>query len=149
MNGKEYSQLLKRPEWQKKRLEMLELSNYACYNCGETTLTLHVHHTIYRKDTMPWDYSNNEYLVLCEHCHEDIHIQKNNLNELLAGEDSASKIEMCIYICEMENYSMDTVRDFFQRFNPIAHEYLPQFIKLFEKMITFTQQVNMENTNVR
>ena len=65
MNKKEYSEYLKNPKWQKKRLEILSRDNFSCVVCGkgiETDTALHVHHLSYIKGRMPWECrgSNNQ-----------------------------------------------------------------------------------------
>ena len=56
-----YSDKLKSPKWQKKRLEILQRDNFTCFNCGDTERTLHVHHESYIKGKEPWDYTKEEY----------------------------------------------------------------------------------------
>lgn len=64
-----YSELLKRPEWQKKRLEIMQRDGFRCRECGSTEKTLHVHHLIYEKGMKPWEYHDHCYITLCECCH--------------------------------------------------------------------------------
>jgi hypothetical protein len=66
---KDYSTLLKDPRWQRRRLEILQRSDFSCEECGDNESTLHVHHRIYRKGAMPWEYQDHELQALCEHCH--------------------------------------------------------------------------------
>lgn len=66
-----YSELLKHPLWQRKRLEILQRDNFCCLNCGSAEKTLHVHHTYYEKGLKPWEYPNKSYRSLCEGCHEE------------------------------------------------------------------------------
>ena len=76
MNKKEYSEYLKNPKWQKKRLEILSRDNFSCVVCGkgiETDTALHVHHLSYMKGRMPWEYDNSNFVTLCEHCHSEVH----------------------------------------------------------------------------
>lgn len=68
-----YSDLLKDPRWQRKRLEVMHLANFACEVCGSTTATLNVHHARYVRGRMPWDYSHAELHCLCEACHRSEH----------------------------------------------------------------------------
>lgn len=67
---KTYSEKLKDPRWQKKRLEVMEASKFTCDMCRSTEKTLHVHHVNYRKGAKPWDYELNEFKCLCEDCHK-------------------------------------------------------------------------------
>ena len=76
MYKKEYSEYLKNPKWQKKRLEILSRDNFSCVVCGngiDTDTQVHVHHLLYRKGCMPWEYEINDMRVLCRMCHQRIH----------------------------------------------------------------------------
>lgn len=42
-----YSEKLKDPRWQKKRLEILNRDEFACRFCGDNKSTLNVHHISY------------------------------------------------------------------------------------------------------
>lgn len=65
-----YSDKLKDPRWQKKRLEILERDEWQCQSCYDSEHTLHVHHRRYIPDRDPWDYPNQLLITLCESCHE-------------------------------------------------------------------------------
>lgn len=67
---KSYSELLKDPRWQRRRLEILQRSDFSCEECGDKESTLHVHHKLYRKNAMPWEYEDHELEALCESCHK-------------------------------------------------------------------------------
>lgn len=64
-----YSEKLKDPRWQRKRLEIFERDNFTCLGCGDTKNTLNCHHKQYHGD--PWDAPNDSLETLCEECHED------------------------------------------------------------------------------
>ena len=64
-----YSDKLKDPRWQKKRLSILERDCWACCGCGANETTLNVHHLLYFKNTDLWDYEDRFLLTLCEPCH--------------------------------------------------------------------------------
>lgn len=68
-----YSYLLSRPQWQKKRLEIMERDNFACKFCLDSNSMLHVHHDYYERGTLPWEYPNESLYTLCEACHELVH----------------------------------------------------------------------------
>ena len=76
---KNYSDKLKDPRWQRKRLEILERDNWHCQNCFDGESTLHVHHRRYFYGKDPWDYENHLLLTLCENCHEDEKVQRGDL----------------------------------------------------------------------
>lgn len=66
-----YSQILKNPKWQKKRLEILQRDDFTCQKCFDTETTLHVHHCYYRTGKKPWEYENTSLVTLCEDCHAE------------------------------------------------------------------------------
>lgn len=70
MEKKSYSELLKDPRWQKKRLEILNRDKFECRCCGRDDKTLQVHHIIYETGRKPWEYNNDDLITLCEFCHE-------------------------------------------------------------------------------
>ncbi len=120
----EYAELYRRPEWQKKRLEMLNLKNWKCEICGESKAQLHVHHRYYKNGNKPWEYDDNELAVLCETCHNEEHLAKDNnyyavqllLNEFRAM--GVSDIEMSMlfeeidyHLCNKKNDGTDILID--------------------------------------
>jgi transcription elongation factor Elf1 len=70
-----YSQKLKDPRWQKKRLEILQRDNFTCRYCGNTKETLNVHHYVYNGE--PWEVSDGDAVTLCESCHKIQHLKNN------------------------------------------------------------------------
>ena len=64
-----YSEKLKDPRWQKKRLEVLQEHNFTCSMCKDTETTLHVHHFCYPISRNPWDSASEDLTVYCECCH--------------------------------------------------------------------------------
>ena len=72
-----YSELLKDPRWQKKRLEIMVKDNFQCQCCFDRETTLVVHHKSYNKDKKPWEYENNDLITLCENCHKLLHDHHN------------------------------------------------------------------------
>lgn len=66
-----YSEKLKDPRWQRKRLEILNRDNWKCTNCGNDKLTLHVHHEKYFGE--PWEIDNSKLKTICHKCHEIEH----------------------------------------------------------------------------
>jgi len=63
-----YSQKLRDPRWQKKRLSIFERDGWRCKFCNATDKNLQVHHIVYKKSD-PWDYPDYLYQTLCEDCH--------------------------------------------------------------------------------
>lgn len=65
----DYTEKLRDPRWQKRRLEVFNRENFTCQCCGTKEETLHVHHLVYRKDE-PWESPDSDLECLCESCHE-------------------------------------------------------------------------------
>lgn len=85
-----YAEQLKHPNWQRKRLEMLDAAGWECSNCGDKDCTLHVHHKLYIKGRKAWEYSHDELAVLCEVCHERTHVASAVLQQLLSKSNDLS-----------------------------------------------------------
>lgn len=66
---KTYSEQLKDPRWQKKRLEIMQRDEFFCHSCSDNQGTLNVHHLSYKKNYNLWDYDNSDLITLCEFCH--------------------------------------------------------------------------------
>lgn len=66
-----YSEKLKDPRWQKKRLEVLERDGFMCQMCacGEP---LQIHHIKYITGLEPWDYDPKFLVALCAWCHASV-----------------------------------------------------------------------------
>ncbi len=67
-----YSEQLKSPMWQKKRLEIMQRDNFTCQDCGDTESQLQVHHKAYVFGNKVWEYENSDLITLCEDCHYSI-----------------------------------------------------------------------------
>jgi hypothetical protein len=89
-----YAQQLLHPKWQQLRLRVMDAAGWKCQRCGETEVTLNVHHPEYRRGAMAWEYEPEELQCLCAHCHGDAHgkpvpagtrSEKRALWELLGG----------------------------------------------------------------
>lgn len=65
-----YSEKLKNPLWQRKRLEILSRDSFTCRFCYDNKSTLHVHHLDYIPGNEPWEYPDEYFLTLCESCHQ-------------------------------------------------------------------------------
>lgn len=69
----EYTELLKLPAWQKKRLEIFNRDGFRCQHCDTDQVSLNVHHKEYIRGRMPWDYEDSNFETLCETCHKLLH----------------------------------------------------------------------------
>lgn len=78
-----WSDQYKHPNWQKKRLEVMQAAGFACETCGDKDTTLNVHHKRYVKGRKVWEYAREELQCLCEPCHGEEHSNRELLNRLL------------------------------------------------------------------
>ena len=65
-----YYDKLKNPKWQKKRLEVLDSSEWKCAACHNHEAMLHVHHIKYTEN--PWDAPSTDLQCLCADCHKGL-----------------------------------------------------------------------------
>lgn len=78
-----YSEKLKDPRWQRKRLEIMKRDEFTCRKCGDNETQLHVHHKQYINGNDPWEYDNKDLVTLCKDCHsiiEELRQENNDLN---------------------------------------------------------------------
>lgn len=79
-----YSEKLKDPRWQRKRLEILNRDGFKCLACGDAKSTLHVHHCYYVSKREPWEYPNESLLTFCAKRHKDVDEDKQSMAHLIA-----------------------------------------------------------------
>jgi hypothetical protein len=65
-----YSEKLRDPRWQKKRLEILQRDDFTCQLCKDTKAELQIHHKEYITGREPWEYENENFITYCKHCHK-------------------------------------------------------------------------------
>lgn len=76
MTKYEYSILLRRKEWKRKRAIILKRDKYTCQKCGAKKY-LHVHHKWYINGKKPWEVPNSYLVTLCKKCHKKVHKNKS------------------------------------------------------------------------
>jgi len=64
-----YSEKLRDPRWQKKRLQILERDDFTCQACKTTEIELHIHHIEYSPGD-PWEIDDESLITLCKDCHQ-------------------------------------------------------------------------------
>ena len=69
----DYSHLLTLPQWQERRLRVLEHAEWRCQICGSNKETIHVHHSYYTKGKKPWEYPLGSMIAVCATHHAMIH----------------------------------------------------------------------------
>ncbi|MDH4318553.1 MAG: hypothetical protein OEV64_09210 [Desulfobulbaceae bacterium] len=73
MKNTAYSEKLKDPRWQKRRLEIFNRDEWTCQKCGGKETTLHLHHRYYLAGKEPWEAPDNALSTLCGECHDIEH----------------------------------------------------------------------------
>lgn len=79
-----YAEQLRHPNWQRKRLEVLERASFKCEKCFDGESTIHVHHKQYFKGRMAWEYDAKELSALCESCHQYEHLDVEQRAAIMA-----------------------------------------------------------------
>lgn len=96
---KSYSELLKDPRWQKKRLKILERDGWRCKLCYSTVKTLNVHHLKY--NGKPWEADNDDLITLCKDCHEIVEYWKKESASMTKTLESRHNLMLNILFKEL------------------------------------------------
>ena len=94
--AKSYSEKLRDPRWQKKRLKVMERDGFLCTHCKIDGDTLNVHHSYYRSGRDPWDYPDESLITVCEKCHAKIEAMRVRF-----GIETASSVKRCALFHEL------------------------------------------------
>lgn len=62
-----YTEKLKDPRWQKKRLKIMDRDDWTCQSCGDKETNLNIHHKKY--NGAPWEAKDDDLITICSHCH--------------------------------------------------------------------------------
>ena len=89
MSTMTYKEQYLHPNWQRKRLEVMQAAKFRCETCGESEVTLNVHHRCYVKGRKVWEYKNHNLQCLCEQCHAEHHDNRALLELLLMHPDAS------------------------------------------------------------
>jgi hypothetical protein len=118
-----YSEKLKDPRWQKKRLEVLQRDEFMCVTCQNTEEMLCVHHLDYIKGIEPWDYPIECLVTLCKSCHD------------YEYETRPSYEAMLLNILKLRGYMADDLYSFVSGLNALEMEYPPDVMAKFIEFI--------------
>lgn len=127
-----YSEKLKSPKWQKKRLAILNRDKFTCLGCNDTETELHVHHVKYTKE--PFDAPNKDLQTLCKHCHELIEILNKN-----------PKYKYLPPILKHDNKICVSLPTGFMLFKIEGKLVLESFIGLDGPLLKFIRETNISN----
>lgn len=70
----DYKEQLLQAEWIEKASHIRRLHGLTCQRCKDSGVVLHVHHKYYDLSKMAWEYPDDAFECLCEHCHTVEHI---------------------------------------------------------------------------
>jgi 5-methylcytosine-specific restriction endonuclease McrA len=135
-----YSEKLKHPFWQKKRLEVMARDKFTCLGCGATTTTLHVHHTSYTKGLNPWEYPLDVLKTLCEVCHKKEH-------DLIPEQEPERKYEHLIIRKEEPDVITAINLQVIQLTNKLKEKLTDEAVEDILKNIIYLQQTKKELLN--
>lgn len=65
-----HSEQLQNPNWQRRRLHILQRDKWSCTNCGNDKMQLEVHHLFYLENWKLWEYPDDWLTTLCNSCHK-------------------------------------------------------------------------------
>lgn len=147
MAYKNYSEKLKDPRWQKKRLEIFQRDKFTCQSlgCGSTEKTLHIHHLIYQKGLEPWEYNEKFLLTLCEDCHADIELRQPEQCDNLLQYFKANLKDPFIRQCCVELFakSIDLHRMVYLLWELVNDEKETAVLELLERVFSDHQKALM------
>jgi len=115
-----YSDLLKHPKWQRKRLEVMQRDGFKCQLCDDDESMLHVHHKSYEKGKRPWEYENKNFVTLCDCCHAVIEACKKGCGKDLSsykGDQRKDKIARNLVDYEAGKTIFNTARGIIEKSN--------------------------------
>lgn len=105
MSKLSYSEKLRDPRWQRKRLEVLNAHNFVCEDCGRRDQPLEIHHCYYIRGLDPWKYSGDLLMCLCDVCHEFRQGREEAMHV------SLGQVLRQISIDRLENVAWDMIHD--------------------------------------
>jgi len=131
MSEVKYSEKLRDPRWQKKRLEVFERDNWRCRFCGNKHDTLMVHHCRYLSGKEPWDYPTELLITLCEDCDKT---EKEDRQE--AEERLISSLQT-----KFSAYDIDTIAEGFEQLNS---DIIPFWLSLTLEWVLTSPEISKE-----
>jgi hypothetical protein len=136
MEKQKYSEKLKDPRWQKKRLEILNRDNWECQQCGDSESSLVVHHLRYIPNHEPWEYSPHQLLTLCESCHNQEY------------EEMPECINSLLEQLKDQGFLSNDVTNIAAGFNGLVRHYPPEIISSFIGWFLCNEEIFQEVMNI-
>lgn len=108
----QYREMLRTPQWQRRRLEIFERDGFRCTVCGADDAELHVHHRYYIFGRPPWEYEDESLLSMCGECHR---AETERTNELKPDLERALGIALDADGKEVLIALLDEISDLYPR----------------------------------
>lgn len=117
MDKIEWRDQYKHPQWQRVRLQVMQLAGFKCQMCGADDETLNVHHKTYIKGRLIWEYELDNFESLCNCCHEDAHKAKDRIMAVMRSVPSVFWEEMADFMTGYMNDRSDAELDAVEPFS--------------------------------
>ena len=118
-----YSEQIKHPKWQKKRLEILNRDKFRCW-CGEKEKTLHVHHRYYETGLKIWEYPDEALVTLCIDHHVEWHKDKLEIDKLIS---------------KKFHYDLDEIKEIIELLDEVPHIHIMYVKNYLHSMISMNK----------
>jgi len=115
----DYSKKLQNPNWQRKRLEILNRDNFQCIACGSKDKELHVHHRWYIFGNDIWDYPDTCFETLCHECHTYIELHIKEATHDINLELRRSILDQSDYSCILNLLNSISYNSDYSKYSPI------------------------------
>lgn len=92
---KTYSDKLLDGRWEDFRASYISRHGTTCQSCKRSNITAQVHHVVYEKGREPWEYDDQELMVLCRGCHQQWH-KLINAFRLFAGRMPVNELQIVV-----------------------------------------------------
>jgi hypothetical protein len=140
----EYSELLKHPKWQRKRLEIMQRDDFKCCLCNDEETTLNVHHKKYMNGNSPWEYDDNNFITVCEDCHWLIEKGKESNQDItsrfvLKIKEESINSKMCFFLSRDNGFNI-TMKN---KNNEIQSS--ESFVSSFDNILEFLLKIKNNN----
>jgi len=88
LKDNKYREKLEDKRWKEFSRSIKERRGGGCQSCRRTDLGLQVHHIFYETGRDPWDYGDEDVVVLCGPCHKELHEQLKKFRRFVFGKMS-------------------------------------------------------------
>jgi hypothetical protein len=105
-----YSEKLRDPRWQRKRLQVLVRDGFRCVACNHDKENLQIHHKKYFRGKDPWDYDNQYLETLCATCHFiKSYYNRNPFLIIKTDWETTKHTKTVLAYCEIKNETLTFV----------------------------------------